>query len=267
MDLVTVSVIIPTHRQDGALQTALESVFAQIVQPDEVIVVDDSADGLSGCADSPKHRIVRSQARSASGSRNLGVEHASSEFIAFLDDDDRWLPSHLEHFKESVPPGTPRDRVLFAGMASVFDASTGAQISQSAPRRLEGRPAIEIAKQNRITTSGVIASRSLLQRNTFDLDLARQQDRDLWVRLVADGAIVIGGALPTVDYFWEPRRVTARRVIQGNRAMASRLRTLGYSRPDVLKYEMYNYAAHGKRRFLRRVRLDNTQESCATADR
>jgi glycosyltransferase involved in cell wall biosynthesis len=96
-----VSVIIPTVRRPTLLLRALRSVFIQTYSNIEVIVVVDGPDEdtvtVLGTVSDPRIRvIVNSESRTAAGARNVGVAHATGEWVAFLDDDDEWSPDKLE---------------------------------------------------------------------------------------------------------------------------------------------------------------------------
>jgi glycosyltransferase involved in cell wall biosynthesis len=93
-----VSVIVPTHNRPRLLQSALASIF-RLSGPDldlQVIVADD--------APSVETRLVAAEfgarhittiGHGAAAARNAGIREATGNFIAFLDDDDIWLPGHL----------------------------------------------------------------------------------------------------------------------------------------------------------------------------
>ena len=101
------SVVIPAHNSAGFIADALDSVRAQTFQDFEVIVVDDgSTDNtwqvLQGCAGwfpgrCQSIRVEPSQNMGPGGPRNLGIQQARGEFVAFLDSDDLWVPEHLAH--------------------------------------------------------------------------------------------------------------------------------------------------------------------------
>lgn len=93
-----VSVIVPTCNRPDKLRRALRSIRA-IEGPDlnlEIIVGDNGA-----CPETPAvvaefgGRHVRATATGASASRNAALALATGEFLAFLDDDDAWLPDHV----------------------------------------------------------------------------------------------------------------------------------------------------------------------------
>jgi len=81
------------------LEEALKSVFAQTYQDFEIIVVDDgSTDQTPVVIGKYPGRIayVHKENQGRSLARNAGVMLARGEYIAFLDDDDLWLPRKLE---------------------------------------------------------------------------------------------------------------------------------------------------------------------------
>jgi glycosyltransferase involved in cell wall biosynthesis len=99
MLLPRVSVIIPTFNRPGLLREALKSVSEQIFTDYEIIVVDDgsSVPGVEEvCLEFPKCRYYFQENRGPSAARNRGIIEARGEFIALLDDDDRWKPGKLD---------------------------------------------------------------------------------------------------------------------------------------------------------------------------
>jgi glycosyltransferase involved in cell wall biosynthesis len=96
-----VSVVIPTLRRPQLVLRALKSVFAQTYRNIEVIVVVDGPDqetaaSLALLADPRLRVILNPCSLTAAGARNRGAALARGEWIAFLDDDDEWLPHKLE---------------------------------------------------------------------------------------------------------------------------------------------------------------------------
>ena len=96
-----VSVIITTHNRQELLSRAIESVLLQSYQNIECIVVDDaSEDGTKEYCESIESinyvRISKDESKGGNYARNLGIKNALGEYIAFLDDDDYWLPEKIE---------------------------------------------------------------------------------------------------------------------------------------------------------------------------
>jgi len=91
------SVIVPVFNGERFLAEALQSVLAQTLPPDEIIVVDDgSTDGSAAlAAQFPRVLVLQQPNRGAGAALNLGIRHARGDLLAFLDADDRWLPGKL----------------------------------------------------------------------------------------------------------------------------------------------------------------------------
>jgi glycosyltransferase involved in cell wall biosynthesis len=103
--MLKVSVIIPTYNRADLLERAIRSVLSQTYRDFEIIVVDDASidntqemvkEKFKQEMDSGILRYVRNETNmERSHSRNKGMEIAQGEYIAFLDDDDIWLPHRL----------------------------------------------------------------------------------------------------------------------------------------------------------------------------
>ncbi|WP_246988207.1 glycosyltransferase family 2 protein [Halorientalis marina] len=98
-----VSVVVPTYGRDTIqFQDAIESVRDQTYGHIELVVVDDSSDDISSWLDSHDDwftavkRIRDRDHDGAAAARNTGIWNTRGEFIAFLDDDDRWHPEKIE---------------------------------------------------------------------------------------------------------------------------------------------------------------------------
>jgi glycosyltransferase involved in cell wall biosynthesis len=96
-----VSVVVPTLDRPKLLLRAIDSVLRQTYQEIELIVVVDRPDPDTISAvrsrDDPRLQLlVNPHPSTAAGARNAGADHATGEWVAFLDDDDEWLPNKLE---------------------------------------------------------------------------------------------------------------------------------------------------------------------------
>lgn len=96
---VLVSVVLPTKNRLSKLKRAVESVLCQTHKNIELLVVDDGGDDGSakwvGDLDDPRIVLIESGPRGVSAARNLGLNHASGDFIAFLDSDNVMLPNFI----------------------------------------------------------------------------------------------------------------------------------------------------------------------------
>ncbi|MCM8775764.1 MAG: glycosyltransferase [Candidatus Omnitrophica bacterium] len=96
-----VSIVIPTQNRSTLLMAALRSLLSQSYREWEALVVDD--DSSDGTADhvaaftskDPRIRYFRQERGGVSKARNLALQKAVGQYIAFLDDDDEYLPDKL----------------------------------------------------------------------------------------------------------------------------------------------------------------------------
>lgn len=95
MNQPSVSVVITTHFRDDLLAECLDSLAAQTLPLQEVVVIDDGGNGTARALvegyGAPFSYIWQSNA-GMQNARNHGVRESTGTWIAFLDDDDLWLP-------------------------------------------------------------------------------------------------------------------------------------------------------------------------------
>lgn len=113
-----VSVIIPTHNRSQLVHRAVCSVLSQTYSNLECIVVDDaSTDDTQQIIQEftdPRLIYIRHDVnKHASASRNTGIQNAKGEFIAFLDDDDAWLPDKLEKQVKCLSNTSPQVGLVY----------------------------------------------------------------------------------------------------------------------------------------------------------
>jgi len=98
----TVSVIVPTYNRPRLVGRAVRSVLDQTYTDLECIVVDSASEtpateALSSITDDRLTVVRLSEDRGLQHARNVAIERATGEYVAFLDDDDVWLPEKLAH--------------------------------------------------------------------------------------------------------------------------------------------------------------------------
>lgn len=100
----TVAAVIPTYNSAHLIRRALDSVVAQTRPVDEIIVVDDgSTDNTEEVVKAYAGvRYIRQENSGAAIARNNGIFAAQSEWIAFLDADDEWLPDKILRLTEAA---------------------------------------------------------------------------------------------------------------------------------------------------------------------
>ena len=110
----TVSVIVPVYRAEEYLNRCVDSILAQTFTDFEVILVDDGSPDSCGeiCDDyarrDPRVRAFHKENGGVSSARNMGLNHAQGEWIAFVDADD-WV---LSHYLETILVGKDTDIII-----------------------------------------------------------------------------------------------------------------------------------------------------------
>ena len=179
-----VSIVMPTRNRATLLPRALASVYAQTVEEWELIVVDDgSLDDTpalitAAAAADPRVRAICTTGIGAAAARNRGIAAASAPYIAFLDDDDEWLPAKLERQLEVAA-----DDVL---VHTAFIETDGADVRLAGLVDVGADTLVTLLRGNQLGNSTVLAPRRALNAvGGFDERLPRLQDWDLWLRLAA----------------------------------------------------------------------------------
>lgn len=113
------SIIIPVYNVAPYLRECLDSVLAQMFTDWEAICIDDgSTDGSGAILDEyakrdKRFRVVHKENGGVSSARNVGMEMAKGEWIAFLDGDDVWAPWALEGVARAIKTNKDADLVRF----------------------------------------------------------------------------------------------------------------------------------------------------------
>ena len=189
MTCPSISAVIPTHKRPALLKRSIESVISQTLPATEILVVDDAICEdtravVESYKDSKIHYVENSLGNGAGYSRNLGAETATSEFVAFLDDDDIWVPQKLE-FQWAELRKSKVDAV-FSSMLLQYENS---RLSYSTFPILPANPKEEILIENFIggTISAVINREVFLALGGFDASFPAREEYDLWIRLLSSG--------------------------------------------------------------------------------
>lgn len=179
--LPPVSVVIPTCQRPDLLARALASVRAQSLAPAEILVVDDGgAAAARPAVDGAGVRLVaNTRARGPSGARNCGAALARGTLLAFLDDDDEWLPSYLAAAVARVAA----DRLDVLCTDLLYRYEDGSE------RPGKNAPAALAAEAFLIRNPGLIGSNLIIRRAAyaalggFDESLLAAEDMDFGIRL------------------------------------------------------------------------------------
>lgn len=174
-----ISCIIPTKNRPDLLVRAVRSALGQSYQKIEVIVIDDSTDSFTqqrlAQTGLPVRYIKNERSKGAGYSRNIGLLEAKGDIIAFLDDDDSWLPEKIASQLKLIThyPIVSCNCIAFA---------EGKKSYISFPDRVNYR---DLLYYNFLgSCSFVIIERSIMTDCFFDEALKCGQDWDMWLSIM-----------------------------------------------------------------------------------
>lgn len=199
IDIMKVSVVIPLYNKCDRILYSLRSVFSQIIQPLEIVVVNDgSTDGSEQLVkelNNPLVRLINQPNSGVSAARNKGIEVSLGDWIAFLDADDEWFPDYLETI-EKLNSDYPKAKVL--GTAYLLQDYKGNRKNIKLNKiPFQGEQGIlsnyfEVASCSHppLWTSAVVVKKeALLEVGGFPVDIKSGEDLLTWAKLAVQNEI------------------------------------------------------------------------------
>jgi glycosyltransferase involved in cell wall biosynthesis len=189
MHIPKVSVIIITYNRASLLKTAMQTVLDQTFEDFELLIIDDGSpddtENVVKAFHDPRVRYVKhAQNQGEGGARNTGIQHAEGEYIAFLDDDDEWLPDKLQ-LQVALLDSQPQ-QVGFVHSALInFYADTGAELEKRRPvDQVSGNVFDKLLAENFVILSTVLIRKACFDAvGPFDVSIPAGLDYDMWVRI------------------------------------------------------------------------------------
>lgn len=189
---ILVSVIIPTYKRANTLRNSIESVLSQTHKNIEVIVVDDnnseSTDRLEtekimiGYRNTPNVKYIKHKKNmNGSAARNTGIKKAMGKYIAFLDDDDEFLPDKIELQVKKLESLDTSWGICY----TQFVRKKNGKIIDRGIENIEGYVADEILKGSIYISAGsnVMIRKDVVEKiNGFNEAFLRRQDLEFLIR-------------------------------------------------------------------------------------
>ena len=181
-----VSVIIPTYNDDEYLPRAVESALSQDYDPVEILLVD-SDDSAVAANLANEHDCIEHLTTPPNGpgaARNVGINAATGEYIAFLDADDKWLEGKLR-----------RQLSKLEDTGASFAFCEEYQITEGGERQHrtgitfpddESPHEYYFRKKTGIGSRTVVVHYECVAETRFDEELGAREDAHLWTRILRD---------------------------------------------------------------------------------
>lgn len=186
-----VSIIIPTYNRGNVIKRSIDSVLVQTYRDFELIIVDDaSEDDTKRRVDeynNPRIRYIRNINKlGANGARNVGIQNAKGEYVAFQDSDDFWEVDKLEKQINFLDAHGEID-IVYSRYKYYWINGEVTLIPDKnfTNRELQEKIGDTLARSNVIgTPTMVVRKRCFDEVGIFDEAIPRFQDWEIAIRLV-----------------------------------------------------------------------------------
>jgi len=188
-----VTCVITSYKRDKeTVGRALKSVLQQIYSPIEVFIIDDNrgegseeySKALSELSDlSDKVQVIKTErGHGAQRARNTGIEHANGKYVAFLDDDDEWLPEKLET-QVPILEGDPEVGLCYSRGYLINEAFDPPRVTEF--KSVKNASYEDLLRDDGIgsTTQAVIPKVVFERVGKFDESFPARQDYEMWIRI------------------------------------------------------------------------------------
>lgn len=199
--LPLVSVIIPTYNRSALLPRAIHSVLNQTYKNLEIIIVDDASnDGTKSLVknfleDNRRIKYIRHEVnKGGSAARNSGIRKSRGEYIAFLDDDDEWLPEKIKKQLADIEKRDDEWGGVYCGYQIILREGL---FKRNKISRKEGDLTKEIfqMKSNAYGSTLLLKKEVFQKVGLFDASFNRHQDLEFLVRFFREFRL---GSVPAV---------------------------------------------------------------------
>jgi glycosyltransferase involved in cell wall biosynthesis len=201
------SIVISLYNKANYIENTLKSVLNQTFADYEIIVIndgstDDSVTKVLGFNDS-RIQLYNQENQGASAARNLGIEKAKNEYIAFLDADDLWKSNHLKILNaliqnfpnagifasryELIFNNGKNDIPKFKGISADYEGLIPDYFKTSLPYPIA-------------TSSSIVIPKHVFEKTGyFKPYISSGQDVDMWIRIASKYPVVISNKV-TASY-------------------------------------------------------------------
>lgn len=206
------SVVIPVYNAAATIAATLASVVAQTDTDFEIIVIDDGSSDdslaviLAIAAQESRIRLVSQANAGVAAARNLGIELAKGELIAFLDADDRWQPEKLARHR-LFHASHPRIAVSFAQIAFREAGRRGCHQFRTCSTVPEHSLTLQdLLGENPVCTASnlVVTRHCFTAVGAFLKGMNHAEDQEWLARAAAAGFAIKGMNELLVDYHLSP---------------------------------------------------------------
>jgi succinoglycan biosynthesis protein ExoO len=225
------AVVIPLYNKRPHIARALSSALGQSHAPAEIIIVDDaSTDGgldVVRALNDPRLTILHRTEPGPGGyaARNMAIQHATADWIAFLDADDAWLPGHLAALDAAIR-AEPANGVLHGVFAGYTIREADGRTHADPYTQRFGRNGLSTYDFSKFldlwlgladcpvwTSAAAFPRQRLIDAGLFPAERCRRGgDKDLWLRAAYGGDVRASAAVSAIYHRDAVNMVTSREI-------------------------------------------------------
>ncbi len=191
MSIISFSIIIPTFNRPQLLNRAIESILNQTYNNFEIIIINDGStqylEEYSQLKD--KYSVYKQifffdkNNSGVSATRNFGITKATGEYICFLDDDDYYLPNHLQCLNDLIKstnyiPGFYRT----FGLLLLHETKDKLELTHKA----DNEHSVIYILQNLVLPINICLNKFILEKHKFNEKIKYGEDYELWIRILIE---------------------------------------------------------------------------------
>lgn len=185
-----VTIIIPTYNRGSTINSAIATAAEQTYENIEIVVVDDGSDEPIDPNSIKKEYkplvslYVHSENMGASAARNTGLKAASGEYIAFLDDDDRWDQEKIERQVKTFKQCEQSVGLVYTGQRFVQNG----EVTAEKARETSGNVLRQMLLGNFVGSFSVVMIRYMIVEEVGLLDerFPNEQDWEWYIRIAKE---------------------------------------------------------------------------------
>ncbi|AXP81729.1 Putative glycosyltransferase EpsH [Mariniflexile rhizosphaerae] len=245
------SVVISLYNKEKHIQSTIESVLAQSFVDFEIVVVNDgstdNSEAIVRSINDKRIQIYSQENKGVSAARNLGIEKAKAELVAFLDADDYWYPNHLETLK-TLYKILPNCGLYATAYVKQFNTVKINSIYKNIPTTPNWMGIVadyfESSQINSIAwTSAVMIPKKVFDTiGNFDtkITLGAGEDTDLWIRVGLKYDVGFCNTVTAIHNLHSDNRVSNTNTNMRQFINLDAYEATAHSKPSLKKYLDFN---------------------------
>jgi glycosyltransferase involved in cell wall biosynthesis len=195
------TVIIPTFNRPIELRRAVLSVLSQTFTDFEILIVNNGDIAVTNDHKDERIKLLTETRKGANYARNTGIDSAKGNYICFLDDDDEYLPNHLQVIFDLIDAKK--------GIHALYRTFTRREISPgkyadqtiSLCKKQEDR--LECIMITALTMHNICLHKEITKKYKFDPTIKVAQDYHMWLRILTEYPMYESPEITTIYHYQE----------------------------------------------------------------